>query len=241
MLLSIVTAAHKNLPGLQDVYGQLECLLSDSCQWIVKDSGYCAETRKWLENLDNKNVLYSCDKDKGIYEALNFCIKKSSGDYYLVIGTDDKIHKNSLIKIIKNIKTQKYMNADFIVFSVQRLGKIVRPKKYIPISCSVMGLVSEHSLGTLIKKSTHAKFGLYDCSYKILADSLFIKIATIGGAKFYYDLDIVSGEFGINGISSKNHHLRIEEAFRYNVSSGSFKLIQFIYMLIRKIKYLLCS
>ena len=236
--LSILTASHKNLDGLKTIYKEIHNCLSNLCCWIIKDSGYCSKTKEWITSLKNPYIFFSNLSDNGVYEALNWCVDQSTHDFYIVVGSDDFLFKDSLDLILSEIENDFYLNHDVIVYSIIKSNRVIKPHKFIPLNLSVKSLIASHSLGLLLRRDLHIKFGLYNINYSILADSLFIKIIYMNGARFLKRHDLITGDFGVCGISSTNHKKMIDEAFKYNVETGSCLFIQILYKYIRKLKYL---
>lgn len=235
--ITILTASHMNLSGLKKIYVEIESVLIEKCRWIVKDSGYCEDTFKWINDLNNPNITFAFERDSGIYDALNFCIKKCKSEFYIVVGTDDFIFRRSLLEIISNVESGKYNDADVVVFPVIKSNKIVFRNYFAPLNLSISRIISSHSVGAMIRSNLHKRFGFYDVSYKILADSFFIRKIKLHKVNFMYESKLIAGIFGAEGISSVSHKLRVEEAYKYNIELGSNKLIQKIYRFLRKCKY----
>lgn len=236
-MLTVITPVHRNLDGLINLYEKFRQLKDCRFFWIIKDSAKCNETKKWLMNLKEGNIAFYSESDCGIYPAINFALTKCSTPFYMVVGSDDDIFLESFYRLLDGLSCGCYDNYDIITFPVFFGSKLLFPNKYLPISFSVGSLITQHSVGTVLRKSVHEKFSFYDEYYNILADSAFIKQAFIGGAKFHYDSKIITGIFSTGGVSTINHLDRILEAFRYNFLSNSSFKVQFLFLFLRFCKY----
>lgn len=235
--LSIVTASHRNLAGLEALYAQLKPALGENVEWIIKDSGKCEATRTWGDELSNPNVRFICEADNGIYPALNRALSECRAEFYLVVGSDDFIDPASVHEVARLIQTEALKDVDVASFPVIINQKVFHRKLMCPTFLSVGGLVSSHSVGTVIRRSLHDSIGLYDEDYKILADSYFLRRAYQAGASFRHFKGPVMGTFTQAGISSTQHARRIVEAYSYNVACADSYILQAILLMLRTIKY----
>jgi glycosyltransferase len=65
-------------------------------------------TKSIFQKYLNKNIKYICRKDKNYYEALNYAIKVSTGDYIGILNAGDKyFNSNVLQNIYKKILATK--------------------------------------------------------------------------------------------------------------------------------------
>ena len=235
-LLSIVTVVHSNLPGLVKLYEAIKYVLSEDIEWIVKDSGCCEKTKLWALQFNSKcHIRFSFDADDGIYDALNFAVGMAKGEYYLTVGSDDVVFTEGVYFFLKHYFFLSQF--DVIAFPVNVDGKIKQRSRYVPHWISTGGLIASHSVGTVIRKDLHYRYGYYDITFKILADCLFITRCVNNGANFFYFDSIVFGQFDSKGVSSVPSTNRFLEAFRYQVSLKSNVLLQVFLFLFRCVKY----
>jgi len=234
--LSIITASHRNPDGLIALKDQIQPVLGDHINWIIKDSACCERTSFWGSNLEDPNIYFFSESDSGIYSALNYALNKCRSDFYLVVGSDDSLNTDSLFEIAEMLRLGSFDNMDIISFPVLVNDHILCRKRMRPNWVSVGGLISSHSVGTIIRKELHSRIGEYDEEYKILADSLFVRQAYQNGANFRNFLSPVVGSFSTGGVSSTQHARRILEAYTYNVSCGDSPVLQAFLMLVRILK-----
>jgi hypothetical protein len=236
-LISIITASHKNISGLKNLYERINKIQSNDFNWVIKDSGACKETSLWLAGLVDTKIQYDNSIDSGIYNALNTAIKISAAKYYITVGSDDDLNAESFDLLLNNLKENSFLSADVIALPVIINDTIKHRNKLIPSFISATGLISSHSVGTVIKKELHFEFGYYDESYKILSDSLFIVKIYRNNKKFIYPKLKPLGSFSLSGISNNNHSLKIIEAYNYNIELGGSRILQSILLMLRIIKY----
>jgi len=231
--LTIITVCHNNHNGLLSIYSQISHILNEDIKWIIKDSGYCINTKLWSRSIGNKYIKIIIGKDTGIYNALNIAIKETKSEFYLVIGSDDTVFSDALSQIQEYYNNKKFNKFDIVTFPVIINNQVYTPSKYRPESFSISSLISSHSVGTIIRTNLHVKIGFYDEAFKILSDSYLLRLASLNNYKFLFINSPVMGIFSTNGISSKENFLKAKEAFRYNLMCGSSTTIQFVYYCLR--------
>lgn len=232
--LSIITVVNDSFNNLHKLAENIKPILeNDQIEWIIKDSGRCKKTLQWGNKNKNKNLIFISSKDSGIYDALNLAIIESKGLYYLVVGSDDSLIKENIFKLLEKIDL--FINYEVISFPVMTINGLVRVNKYIPIFVNVKSLIASHSVGTLIKKNVHFKYGFYKPHYKILADSYLISL--IKKNKILQLENIHLGTFSINGISSQKNIGKILEAFKYHTNLNHNFFLQCVILILRYIVF----
>ena len=153
----------------------------------------------------NKHIkkikYFISEKDKGLYDAMNKGIKKSSGDIIGILNSDD-IYYNETLDIV-NEYFNKYKKLDFLFGSVYK-HKLLHGYYPQKIKWS-FGFYSTHSIGFFIKKDAHKKVGFYNIKYKYSADydlfyRLIVKKKMNGMATKKNE---IFGKFRSGGLSSR--------------------------------------
>ena len=140
---------------------------------IIIDGKSTDKTIDIINKHKRKIKYFISEKDRGLYDAMNKGIKKSTGDIIGILNSDD-IYYNKTLDIV-NKYFNKYQKLDFLFGSVYK-HKLLHgyfPKK---IKWS-FGFYSTHSIGFFIKKKAHKKVGSYNIKYKYSADyDLFYRL-----------------------------------------------------------------
>ncbi|WP_436917327.1 glycosyltransferase family 2 protein [Acinetobacter schindleri] len=234
--ISIITAVYNAENFIEDLIRSLRSQTYKNFEWIVVDGASTDKTLEILNDIKDLNIIIISESDFGIYDALNKGIKKSSGEYYLVLGADDKLFESAL-EIYSNSIID---NADIITANILNNNRVIAPNIGPAWRSGMFHWISQHSVGTLIRKSLHNKYGYYSSKFPIAADQLFIKSCAVNGASFLSIKDIV-GEFGSNGVSSTDKIGGLSEYYRIQLITGENKLIQTILFFARLTKVLLSS
>ena len=233
--ISLLTAAHCNLNGLKKIYHSIADDLCENINWVIKDSGDCLETFDWVSSLQSPYVIFLRGADTGIYNALNTAIPYCH-EYYLTCGSDDLIYPGSLTQV-SGLLNKVASDADLLLFPVLSGGKVIRPGNRPHLTISLRGWISSHSLGCVIKSDLHNRFGLYDETYKILADSKFLTLLGLAKLQNVYVFDYITGEFTQGGISSTHINERISEAYRYHLELQYGNYTQILLYFLRHLNF----
>lgn len=234
MKISVITATYNSSNTISDLINSLVEQTDNDFQWIVADGDSADSTLKIIKS-SGLNSLITSIHDFGVYDALNRAIKISKSDYYIVLGADDKLHKDA----IRNFRAAAHKtNADFITASIMINGSVIVQRKMIYATAKMSSFISSHAVGTLIKRQLHDEFGYYSNRFPIAADHYFVKKCALGGATFHRE-DFVAGEYGVCGLSGTDVLGTLCENYRIAYETEKYKLLQTGIFILRLIKYII--
>lgn len=149
-------------------YQNFEILVIDN---LSKDN-----TIKIIRQFKNKKkIKIFSQSDKGMYYAINFGIKKSSGKYISYCNSDDFYISKGILKKIYN--RTKELNHDLVItggtFITKKKKKIIMPKNYNLMSYIFLGMPTLQN--GIFWKNKYQKFNIL---YKVCSDYDFF-------SKFY--------------------------------------------------------
>lgn len=227
--ISVVSAVYNSeeyLPGLVE---SLRAQTDRDFEWIVSDGCSTDGTVRILEAASDVLTKFSSRRDNGIYDALNDAIKLSSGEYYLVLGADDRLSPDAIAEY-KNAAASS--NADIITAKVKVGERLLSRHRSRPVwvAC-MMSYISNHSVGCLARRSIHEKIGYYSLKYPICADQLFVKSAFQHGATLF-EGDFLAGTCGDAGASSQTPQV-ISEMYQIQLETGENRFVQYLLYLYR--------
>lgn len=207
-------------------------------EWLILDGGSNYYLKKFIReyctklNLDIKFINLP---ESSIYSALNYGIRNCKYDYYLTMGCDDKLDKDAF----KNLFNLFPENIDFAIANVVKGSKIMKSHKNHPKLINLYGatkLITNHSVGCIIRKSLHYDLGFYSTSYKYLSDSEFLIKAYFKKYNFKY-LNFVIGEVGNEGVTSRKRLNCIIEHYRIIKKLKPIILFDEIFFILRILKF----
>ena len=231
--IAVITAtlnAEKYLPRLiKSLHEQTD----GDFEWIVADGNSTDATARLVESSGLRARLLQ-GKDFGIYDALNRAVAACSCDYYLVIGADDTLTPNALHDYRAAAHTQSL--PDLVAAAYRKREAVHYPHKRLGWLYGMLGVASSHSVGLLIKRDLHTRFGWYSSKFPIAADQLFVKTAITRGASVHRER-FVAGEFSVDGTSGTDSLGVISEIFRVQVRTERFALLQYLIFMARLMNY----
>jgi glycosyltransferase involved in cell wall biosynthesis len=231
-MISVITATYNCVSQLPGLIESLKLQAGEDFEWIVGDGASTDGTLELLQSVKGLQIRISSQPDFGIYDALNRCLGLVRGDYYIVVGADDRFLPGALAGYRRAIGSTQ---ADIIAASVIFEGRQVRVRRGALWLHGAQALISNHSLGTAFRVNLHSRYGLYSRRYPIAADALFVMRACAAGAT-RVEIELVAGEMGSGGVSATDWLGSATEFFRVQVESGASIAVQTALLILRLLK-----
>jgi glycosyltransferase involved in cell wall biosynthesis len=204
----------------------------NNLEHIIVDGGSTDRTKKILKLYPFTNKKIFNLKKRGLYNALNFGIKKATGDVIGILNSDDIFNSNNTIKLIaasiKKNKKFKIFLGDVVFFN-KNFSNITRyyPASDFKNTLLKYGMMPPHP-ACFIKKEIYEKYGVYNKDFKIASDfEIFLRFFYIHKQKFK-KIKILVTRMKTGGISGKNVYayilstLEIFKSFKINNMKNSF-------------------
>lgn len=175
MKISIITACYNRIRTIRDT---IESVLNQdygNIEYIIVDGASTDGSLDAINEYKDKVDVILSEPDNGMYEAINKGIRMASGDVVGMVHSDDLLYDSHVITDI--VRKFEETNADFIYGD----GVFVEPNNKDRIIRNWEGGNYHRwkvKLGWLplhptcyIRRDVMMKYGLYDESYKIAADT----------------------------------------------------------------------
>lgn len=179
-LLSIITPSFNSEKTIErTLKSVLMQDFKDYEYWII-DGGSTDSTCniiKKYEALFEGKLQWLSEPDKGIYDAFNKGITKSTGNYIWIVNSDDWVEPLAFTVIAKII--QSYQNKDeYPVISGAmnfctkdgvkiRISKSSKERAAYCYKCDAMGVTHP---ATIVPRWIYEKYGSFDCNFHIIGD-----------------------------------------------------------------------
>jgi glycosyltransferase involved in cell wall biosynthesis len=230
--LSVVTPAYNSAAQIGALIASLRAQTDRDFEWIVADGGSTDATLDAVRAASDLSPVLSSQPDFGIYDALNRGLKLSSGEYYIVAGTDDAFAPDAIANFRAAISERQ---ADIIVASASHGSLRARIKKGPSWIVGEKAFIANHSLATAFRRALHEKHGWYSRRFPIAADTLFVLSACRGGASRHV-AGFDAGQIGGGGVSTADWAGSATELFRVQLIVGCALLPQTFLLFLRIIK-----
>lgn len=211
-MITVITAtfnASEHLPRLAESLRKQTC---KSFNWIIADGGSTDRTLSIIKANEDIVTTVIDGPDFGIYDALNKAILKVDTAYYLVLGADDVLHSNAIELYLGAIEQS---GADIITAHVATSTNVkLSPGRGKSWRYGHLAYVSQHAVGSLIKKDLHESVGQYSRLYPIAADRHFLLKAINLHHCSVYSADFEAGIYSCEGVSSTRHYETLLDIFK---------------------------
>ncbi|HEX4869816.1 MAG TPA: glycosyltransferase [Moraxellaceae bacterium] len=229
--LTILTATFNSSAVIGRLIASLEAQTDADFEWLVVDGASSDDTLARIANARLARKTVVSEPDFGVYDALNKGVCRASGDYYLVVGADDTLAPEAVANFRRAVAGAAPA-PDLVSAHVESAGRDCQALRRRPWLYGMQAYVSAHSVGTLIRRDLHDRFGLYSRKFPIGADQYFIKRAAQGGARILY-ADFRAGSFSQEGVSSVDVAGTLTEFFRVQLATERGRLRQVLLFLLR--------
>lgn len=230
--ISVVTVTFNAVARLSALIDTLRAQTDRNFEWVVVDGGSTDGTVDLIKGADDVVGKWVSEPDFGIYHAINKALSMASGDYYLVVGSDDRLHPHAIRRYREVIAESA---ADIITACIKVDESIVKPGRRPAWLHAQAAYVSGHSVGALIRTRLHSRFGYYSRRFPIAADQYFLKKALGGGASLAVS-DFVAGEYSSQGLSGVDVLGTLCEIYRVQMETEKSPLLQTLIFMLRLLK-----
>lgn len=240
MKISLITATYNSAETLRDTLQSVLNQTFKDVDYIIIDGNSKDNTIDIVKEFEPKfegRLRWICEKDKGIYDAMNKGVKMAQGEVVGILNSDDFFASDDVLEKVNAAFTENPIidgvYADVRYVDWNDTGKTVRmfSGKDFKREKICWGQMPPHP-SFYVKRECYDKFGLYSLDYPICADyDMFVKMIWIGNIKTLYINDIFvnmrSGGTSSNGL--KVHRKIMKERMRcireHNLPSNFFKQV----------------
>jgi hypothetical protein len=230
--LSVVTPAYNSAAQIGTLIASLRAQSDHDFEWVVADGGSADATLDMVRAAPDLSPVLTSQSDFGIYDALNRGLKLSSGEYYIVAGTDDAFAPDAIANFRAAILQAQ---ADIIIATASHGSLRALIKNGPSWIVGEKAYIANHSLATAFRRALHEKYGWYSRRFPIAADTLFVLSACKGGATRHV-AGFEAGQIGGGGVSTTDWAGSATELFRVQLIVGCALVPQTFLLLLRILK-----
>lgn len=203
--ISIVTINLDNKGGLLRTLKSLDEQECREFELIIVDGesvdGSQEVISEFLEVGSVANVIYICEKDCGIYDAMNKGLSLATGELILFLNSGDCLDSSKVVDSVASVEGGfDVIYGDLKVCDRGHLREI----RSNPTICFFMQY--QHDLppqpAVFFRRTVIQDLGGFDLSYKIIADVVLIANIFANPDTTYFHLDLVITNFDPSGVSS---------------------------------------
>ncbi len=239
MKISIITVVKNDI---KNIYRTLNSVIKQNYinkEYIIIDGnstdGTFEEVAWFLKKSKKKNIFLFKKKDKSMYDAINFGIRKASGNIIGLLHSGDIFYNNLILtNIIKYFKNYNMVSGNVVYKNKMNLTTRIWNYKLKNLNSSSFFKVAHTSL--FLKKDLIKIVGKYDLRYKISSDTDYlIRLSRNKKVKYKYikKFFIKMNDSGLS-TSNKTLFLKIKEDLKIYYRYFKF---YFVFMYVRKILF----
>jgi glycosyltransferase involved in cell wall biosynthesis len=173
------------------------------CEWIIVDGGSNDGTVDFVEKTirpGSEGIVFICEKDKGIYDAMNKGITRATGEFTIFLNAGDTLEYS-----IENLLLMKDQFSDINVFSIRKIDQYNKQVKWNGLGNSpeMLYTVPIPHQSSIIRRKVFWEVGLYDLNYHMLSDHDFFSKAFRSGYQYKFFNEVILITFYLDGVSSR--------------------------------------
>lgn len=174
MKISIITVVWNNVETINDAINSVLEQTYENIEYIIIDGGSTDGTLEAIKNYGKKIDRFVCEKDKGLYDAMNKGIGIASGDIIGILNSDDVYYDNNVIKdVVNKIKISQVdiVFGDLYYVQKNNIQNIIRYWKSSEFKKGAFakGWHPPHPT-FFVAKEIYDAYGLFDLNMSISAD-----------------------------------------------------------------------
>lgn len=177
MKVSVITSCFNRAETIRDTIESVLAQTYPDIEYIVVDGGSTDGSREIIESYRDRITKIIFKPDRGMYEGINNGIREATGDVIALCHSDDVLFDSHTVeKVVEAFEQHPYAEMVYAdgVFTNQQ-GRAVRVWKGKSFRRWLVccGWLPLHTT-CYIKREVFSRYGLYDESYKIAADTKFL-------------------------------------------------------------------
>lgn len=212
--VSVLTVVMNRRSTMQQCMDSVFAQTYPNIEYVVVDGGSTDGTLGMLQANQEHIDYFVSRPDGGIYEAINRGLSLLSGDYFVILNSDDWYAPGAIdVLVCEALRT----SADVVHADAWLVGEsgIVydRLDGWLNDGLYTHRMPLRHET-MLVKRSVHDRFGGYDTGYQIIADYTFVARIHLGGCTFSH-VPRPLLYFRMAGISNRRRDLVESERHRF--------------------------
>lgn len=219
IIITIVTVVYNGVNEIENTILSVINQTYNEIEYIVIDGASKDGTVDIIKKYADKITLWISEPDKGIYDAMNKAIDKSSGDWILFMNAGDFFYSDNSIEQVFTPDCDDYKaynvvygDAQFRLKSFSYIMEAMEstPSRFMPFS---------HQAA--FTRVAVAKANQFDTTYKIAADTAFFMKLIRNGSVFKRVPVIVCSYDAQKGMSAQNEVKRSKELVNMQIKDGA--------------------
>lgn len=210
---TVVTVVYNDKNGLQKTHKSIAEQTCRDYEWIIIDGGSKDGTVDYLNEMHESDCIWTSEKDRGIYDAMNKGTEKASGEYIVYLNGGDNFSGPNCLEMAKSVIIENnYPELCYAGCHYRFADGFTRYRAPRRLETSI-----RHGLPAIHQASFYQRQILdsppYELRYPISSDYYISARCFLKGARACY-LHKAIAEFGVGGTSMQKSRQSLVEAWR---------------------------
>lgn len=205
ILITIITVTKNSERFLQETIDSVAQQTYPYIDHLIIDGASTDQTISIIQKNNQRLAYWESNPDNGMYEAINKGLKKSQGDYILVLNSDDALSDVSVIEKMVNEIQKDYLDYYYGNIIKWKNEKLIKSRlfnvNYNQLLFSTHGTFVPHPC-FIVSKSLNEKLFGYKTTYKYASDYDYILRALKIGEGRHISVYMTKFRFHENSITS---------------------------------------
>lgn len=191
MKFSVVTVTLNSAAYLEDTIKSVIGQTYPGIEYVLIDGGSTDDTLKIVEKYRDRIHYFHTGKDESMYDAINKGIDNSTGDFILVLNSDDVLAAPHVLAAAAEQMTKAPADAVVANMVTDYSGKGCKKRRHFRVTKKRL-LLSGHATflphpSILVSRSIHQKLNGYSLKYRYASDFDYIlRLLSIPGVRLLY-------------------------------------------------------
>lgn len=216
MKVSIITVCFNSAMTIEDTLESIQSQTYPNIEYIVIDGLSTDRTNEIVRAYSNVVSIHVSGKDRGLYDAMNKGIARSTGEIVGFLNSDDVFSDETVVeRIVDGFGANDVdgVFSDLMYVSERDLSKPTRlySSKVFSKALIRFGIMLPHPT-FYVRRRCYEDLGFYKTNYRVAADFELITRFIHGGVRMKR-LDFISVKMREGGVSSRGLLWRIHQNF----------------------------
>jgi len=226
--VSIITVVYNGIAHLEQTIKSVLNQSYENIEYIIIDGGSTDGTVELIKKYEDKIAYWVSEPDGGIYDAMNKGIAKASGEIVGLINADDWYEKNAIAIVVGTFEKREVDVVHGSMRIIKENGESFVKGAFRDISNLKKGMLLNHPT-VFAKRSLYEKYGLFDTSYRIVADWERMMSWFLNDVHFVATQEVLAN-FRMGGVSSEHLKKSFIEKHRVRTEYKVYRNIDWYYL-----------
>jgi glycosyltransferase involved in cell wall biosynthesis len=186
-LVSIITVVYNGEKSIETTIKSVINQTYPNIEYIIIDGGSTDSTLDIINKYRNELALIISETDNGISDAFNKGLRHASGEIIGIINADDWYDKNTIVKVVENIKDVDIVYGDLGLWKKDKIDFVLKgDHRFLEQEMTI-----NHPT-VFIRKKWYDQFGFFDEAYKCAMDYDIILRFKVNNCLFGYIPEVLA-------------------------------------------------